>query len=117
MSPNGHQATLTTSSVINLILGAWLFISAWAIGSTTAGVMWNNVLCGAAIFILATIRLSGRSRAGVPSWLNALLGIWVIISPFVLKGSMAQSWNCVITGAIVVIFGLTSASAAAPRHA
>jgi hypothetical protein len=115
--PNAHEATITTSGVINIILGAWLFISTWAIGTATAGLMWSNILAGIVIVILAAVRLGVRGRAGTPSWINALIGLWVIISPFVLNGTMGQRWNCVIVGALVVIFGLTSVSATAPRHA
>ncbi|HET6370835.1 MAG TPA: SPW repeat protein [Nitrospiria bacterium] len=39
-------------------------------------------------------------------WINFILGIWLIISPFVL-GHTAQHdvlWNEIITGVLVVIF-------------
>ncbi|HVU22517.1 MAG TPA: SPW repeat protein [Opitutus sp.] len=114
---NGRAATVTSSSVINLILGAWLFISNWIIGYTMLGILWSNVIAGAVIFILAAIRLGARSHAGAPSWINALIGAWVIISPFAFNASVAQRWNCVIAGAIVVIFGFASGSAGVARHA
>jgi hypothetical protein len=57
------------------------------------------------------INLSQRQNGGAP-WLNVLLGIWVIISPFVLGFgySTAAVWNNVATGAAVTILALISTS-------
>ncbi len=47
-----------------------------------------------------------RSRVG-NSWVNILLGIWVIISPFVLALHSSRAvWNNVITGAVVGILAI-----------
>jgi hypothetical protein len=50
---------------------------------------------------------AGESRAPV-SWLNILLGIWVIISPFVLGFSQwpKAMWNNVATGCAVAILAI-----------
>jgi hypothetical protein len=54
--------TLAINGIVNrvwavpavLALGAWLLLSPWLIGFTaTAPLMWNSVICGALIFILA----------------------------------------------------------------
>lgn len=57
------------------------------------------------------INMSQRSNGGV-SWLNVLLGIWVIISPFVLAFGPfpAAIWNNVATGGVVTILALISTS-------
>jgi hypothetical protein len=40
------------------------------------------------------------------SWLNALLGIWLIISPWVYGfAGTGQEWNSIVVGIIVLIFG------------
>jgi hypothetical protein len=48
------------------------------------------------------------------NWINALLGIWVIISPFVLGFSRNQTamWNNVATGGAVLLVALGRAGAA-----
>jgi hypothetical protein len=46
------------------------------------------------------------------SWLNILVGIWLFMSPFVLKypyGSKVM-WGNLISGAVVIFFGLILAS-------
>ena len=49
-------------------------------------------------------------------WINALLGIWVIISPFVLGFSRNQAamWNNVATGGAVLLVALGRAGTRAP---
>ena len=41
------------------------------------------------------------------SWIIALLGVWLIISPFVLgfSGDVTAMWNTVIVGIITLILG------------
>jgi SPW repeat len=55
------------------------------------------------------INVSQRSNGGAP-WLNVLLGIWVIISPFILAfgPSPVAVWNNVATGGAVTILALIS---------
>lgn len=56
-------------------------------------------------------------NTGAASWVNILLGIWVIISPFVLSFSQLSTamWNNVATGVAVGIIGLIRASAVQPE--
>ena len=58
--------TLAINGIINrtwaepavLALGAWLVLSPWIIGFTaTVPLMWNSVICGVLLFILAGWRL------------------------------------------------------------
>jgi hypothetical protein len=46
------------------------------------------------------------------SWINFLLGIWLIISPFVLGFTVASALsNAILLGILVGIFGLWAALA------
>lgn len=49
-----------------------------------------------------------RQRTLGANWVNAILGIWVIISPFVLGFSRNQTamWNNVATGGAVLLVAL-----------
>src|SRR5215469_16163429 len=51
-----------------------------------------------------------RWAMGQPSWswVNLFLGIWLVISPFVLVLGIAAMWNNVILGIIVAAFALTN---------
>jgi hypothetical protein len=89
----------------NLLLGAWLFISPWVMQypSDTPGATWNAHILGAAIVIFAAFAVY------IPRiWeegLNTLLGIWMIISPWVLGFASYRNvtMNAVIVGILVAV--------------
>jgi len=97
---------------LNLVLGAWLFISPWVLGfartSTANGSVMSSAAPNAWIFGVIVIILSIAALARTQpweEWLNALAGIWVFISPWAL-GYAAMStalWNSLIVGALVFI--------------
>jgi hypothetical protein len=76
--------------------------------------MWNNVIVGIVIAVLAIIRDSAPRQTGW-SWANVILGIWMIISPFAL-GVMTTAilWNNIILGIVIAVIAAGSASSRAP---
>lgn len=105
-------------SWINLILGIWLLLSPFAIGTTAmSATVGNNVVLG--ILLIATswwILAAVNQVAGV-SWFQMLCGIWLVIAPFVLHYSaMSHALaNDVVVGIIVFIVGLVESQALAHR--
>jgi uncharacterized membrane protein len=94
------------TSWCNLILGIWLIISPWVIGFPTSAATGITFVVGIAVLIAAIVALSSYEAARGARWLNLILGIWVVISPWVLRfatSSNATASN-VIAGALVVIF-------------
>jgi hypothetical protein len=65
------------------LVGIWVFISPWVLGTTTsASTEWNAWIVGAAIVIVALAMLA---TAGYPAgWISVALGIWLFVSPWVL---------------------------------
>ena len=109
-----HRNQVQTASGLNFLVGIWLFISAFVV-CVRGPMVTNNVIFGVIVTVLALIRISGAYTQSWLSWLNALAGIWVIISPWAVLGAGAlgpsQSiiiCNC-ITGAAVLILGCWSA--------
>ena len=102
-------------SWINILLGIWMIISPFALGfANVPRSMWNNVVLGVVIAIVAIIR-TGTTRQPAWSRLNALLGIWVIISPLVLGLVLGNAiWNNAILGIIITILAWSSAVRASP---
>jgi len=94
------------SSWANVLLGIWVIISPFVLGVHTPKGIWNNVVVGALVGILAVIRWSMHQQGW--SWLNMILGIWLVISPFVLFLSGAAMWNNAILGIIVAALALTN---------
>jgi hypothetical protein len=92
---------------INLILGAWLFLSPWILNYTVSqGAAWNAYILGIAIIVFTIIALS--TPKPWEEWVNTALGVWLIISPWVVgfATQAAATWNAVILGIIVLAISL-----------
>jgi hypothetical protein len=101
------------ASALNVLAGIWLIISPWVLGFTDLRVpLWDTLLVGIAVLVLAAIRLGTSGTTGL-SWVNLLLGIWLIISPFVLgfTAASAAMSNAIVLGILVGIFSLWAALA------
>jgi hypothetical protein len=89
--------------VANLILGAILFFSPWMFGLDAGSVSENANIAGIAIAVLAVAALA--AFAVWEEWLNLIVGLWVLVSPWVLgfHGSTKATTVHVIIGAAVAI--------------
>lgn len=123
-------------SGINLLAGLWLIIvpyfydfasmSRQDVGTSPESRATANMLvAGFVIVVIAAIRMAYAYRmAGYQrptmwlSWLNLLVGLWLIIAPFVLSYSdlAGAFWNSIIVGAIVIVLGAWSAITAQSAH-
>jgi hypothetical protein len=88
--------------VLNLILGAILFFSPW-IFDFSAGVQSQNaIISGAVIAVLSIAALS--AFAEWEEWLNLVVGLWVLVSPWVLGfADTTAMWVHVVIGIIVAV--------------
>ena len=88
---------------INLILGVALIASPWVLGFTAGPVMWNAVIGGAAIGVIAIVALAAFAQW--EEWVNLALGIWILISPFVLgfSAEVVAMWTFVLVGLAVAL--------------
>ena len=92
----------TAQDWINLVLAVCLFISPWVVGYVGDTMpMWNAWIVGVVLAILAIATLS--VFAEWEEWVNLVLGVWLIISPWVLgfAGDMNARWTHVILGVLV----------------
>ncbi len=87
---------------VNVIFGVWVAVSPFALAYTALpAATWNAVIVGLLVAILALSR-SPINRS--VSFLNVLLGLWLIASPFVLGIAAAMVfWNSIVFGALIVI--------------
>lgn len=116
------QSNARTASGINVIAGIWLIIAPWALGySNIDAAVWNDVLVGIAVVILAGIRTATPNRSTGVSWANVALGVWLIIAPFILQyGAYAMGnagaafWNDILLG--IAVAALAWASAASTQR-
>ncbi|GGM95528.1 hypothetical protein GCM10007092_06270 [Thermus composti] len=92
----------------NLVLGVWLILSPWLLGySGTPAALWNAVLIGIVVGFMALLHLRGGPMW--EEWLNVLLGVWLILSPWILgfSGMANATWNAVIVGLLVGALALS----------
>jgi hypothetical protein len=115
MERSKHETELKTmkSSVkhwqdpVNAVLGVWLIVAPWALGfqAETAAIA-NSVVIGAAMlaFALAAIFLPRAWE----QWVELLLGLWLIASPWVLafSGVSTARTSATATGIIIAALAL-----------
>jgi hypothetical protein len=89
----------------------WLAIAPWVLGYTPEDAVWNPVLCGGIVVVLAIVRIAAGPLYSDLSRVNAAFGLWVFASAFWLTDSGQAFWNSVIVGLIVFALGLFSAAA------
>jgi len=87
---------------INLILGVWLFITPFlgmdALNSMAA---WNGYIFGVIVAALSIWALA-QPRAW-EEWINLVVGVWLILAPFILGFSTNTTamWNHIVVGVII----------------
>lgn len=94
------RSSIQSMGIINLILGAWLIVSAWFL-NYNSGAIWNQEILGIIVVILSLVRLAAPSQQWA-SFLNGVAGIWLIIAPFIIGFQHSVSyWNSIIVGIII----------------
>lgn len=68
--------------IINLVLGAFLFLTPWIFAYPAGPESTNAYICGIVIAALSIAALA--AFADWEEWLNLIVGLWVIVSPWVL---------------------------------
>jgi len=87
---------------VNLALGAWLFISAFAWPHANAS-FTNTWIMGIVIGGFSLLAMASPAAR----WVNVAAGAWVFIAAFALpKLSAATFWNNLIVGVAVAFFAL-----------
>lgn len=92
----------------NLLLGAWLFVSPWAMQypSEMQSAIWNAHVLGAAIVIFAACAVY-MPRVWEEA-LNTIFGIWMIVSPWALQfvSHRNVTINAIVVGLLVTAFAV-----------
>ncbi|WP_158055712.1 SPW repeat protein [Halorussus halophilus] len=103
-------------SAVAALLGTWLLVSVFVFDPIPEANFWNDVIVGGAIATIAGYNAVKSSSQGISaSWsgLVALLGLWMIIAPFLFETTGAASfWSDVISGLLVAVLAGYNAYAA-----
>jgi hypothetical protein len=88
-----------------LIFGAWVFFSSFwmpVYASRGDAAAWNSYIFGAIAFFLAWGALA--TKQVWEQWLSLIIGIWLIIAPFLLRFYSAEpgaGWNQIVLGILM----------------
>lgn len=103
-----------------VLAGVWLILEALLLDVLLLGNFWNDIVVGALLIVLGGYNYYRRSNEELGSTaaagLTVLLGLWLVISPFVYAVDVGPAeittemgfWNDVIVGLIVAILGAYS---------
>jgi hypothetical protein len=113
----GRSGIVQVFSGINILVGLWLVLAPWFLGYPRAyEAMWNDTAVGVAVLLLALIRAIAPTRFVGISRANMLLGLWLILAPFVLdygRGGLVfenvATWNDIVMGIVVIVSAWLSA--------
>ncbi|MFJ7333223.1 SPW repeat protein [Streptomyces sp. NPDC101110] len=111
----GRDVALVDGPVF--LLGLYCAASPWIVHYTTSqpALVTHNLIMGIAIGLLALGFTRAPERMYGLSWAMCALGVWMIISPWVVGESPDAGvvWNNIVIGALAVILGLVCAGTAA----
>jgi len=96
---------------VSVVLGLWLLFSPWLFGYAGApAIAWTAYIVGIVIAVAAFAALVAFQKW--EEWLKAVLGAWLIISPWVISygGHQTAMWNHIVVGALVLILAIWSAT-------
>ncbi|MFC7215434.1 SPW repeat protein [Saliphagus sp. GCM10025334] len=91
------------------LIGLWIAVSPFVYGTSETAI-WNNVLVGASIFLLAGYnyyRIQTAHPSSTPAMaLVTILGLWMLLSPFVLAygtDTGGAYWSTIVSGALTAL--------------
>ncbi len=105
-----------TLSGINILAGIWLIIAPFVLNYDAMGNAWLEVVFGVIVAALGIMRLFAP-RVAWPSWANMLVGLLLIVAPWVIYSTtVAVRWSEVVVGIIVAALAWESAAATSNYH-
>ena len=106
--------TAKTLSWIIAVVGLWEIVAPFIFGMTaTTAFLWDAIIVGLALLVFGVWAALANDENTVKylNWINAVLGLWLIIAPFVLSYSSAAAamWNDIIVGLVALALGAWAA--------
>lgn len=97
---------------LTLLTGLYVAASPWIIGVAPMGHLARcDLIAGIAAAFLAYGFATALDRTHGMTWTVPVLGVWVIVSPWVLHGvthTPGVVWSHVIAGAVLTLLGLAA---------
>ena len=108
--------TVQAVAGLTFMTGLYLAISPWVIGFDGArGLTASDLIVGIALAVLGLGYASVYGRTHGLAWVAPLIGVWAIITPWVIVGAptnLSTLLSNIITGGVAVALGLATTAAA-----
>lgn len=104
---------IVTSEGLLMLAGAYAAISPWVVGfaGRAPGLAINDVILGLIVVLMGLGVMGTPERGSGLSWTAVPIGIWVLISTWIVtpRGAVTAGlvWSNVVVGALMIIFGLS----------
>jgi hypothetical protein len=102
------------ASGINVVLGALIALSPWLLNyarqPAESAATELSVIIGLLIVVFAAFRVARTGSSYGWSGLNALLGLWTVLTPFIFdfRSDPRYVWSSIIVGAAVIVLAAWS---------
>lgn len=109
--------TVQVVSGLTFMTGLYLAISPWVVGfAGAANLTVSDLIVGIALALLGLGYASVYGRTHGIAWVAPLIGVWAIISPWVVTGAPTTTSTLVsniVTGGVAVVLGIATVAAGA----
>jgi hypothetical protein len=95
--------------VLMLAMSVWVVITPWFNGDAVVPLSQINAQATGGLLFLLTLWALARQHNPLPEYLNALLGCWLIATPFWAQGVPLERVQLWVIGVLVLAFSLWSA--------
>lgn len=115
VDPDASQE-LKNLSIATIVVAVWLILSPFILGYTDVShALWTSFIAALVAAWIAGLRVSGGVRQPWLSGVSALIGVWLIASPWVwdFSGELRVLINDIVVGVILIGLGALSARAGA----
>lgn len=109
-----HLHQIRIASGLNILAALWLIISPYGFGYHLLNPpFWNSIVVGVAVAFFAILRIVMPFRYPEISWINFLLGVWLLVAPFLLGFAdlPAALWNTLFVGVFAMLMAVWSVGA------
>jgi hypothetical protein len=108
----GGARQLTLANALRLLLGLWVMDAPFIYAplGISAATIWNDLICGGCVVMLATMRLVFFREARAFRIAHLLLGGWIAVSPWVFDNTddPVYFWNSLASGTAIAALALWS---------